>query len=858
MTTRRGVFFLLLTSLGFAFFATAANANSTQTEVEVRAKGQGGVEQIHLIVGSTTVATFDLTTDWATYTATVDGSLASDNASDIAGDISGDIAVAYGNDMASTDRGIRVDHITVDGVIYETESPAVLSTGSFNPRFDCKDGYNESDELACGGRFTYDVTLGLGSTSSDQTPDGQTWTTHCGDINANETWSASTVHVVSCPVNVNGKTRLSIEAGAIVKFEPQPTGAGIIVGDGAQLVAKGGRNSPVIFTSNYDDARGGDTNGDRSSSTLRPGRYGTPITLSPGAAVALDRILIDYAAVGLGDIGSTTSKNSAKLELTNSTIQNSFYLGVNFDEPQSYATITRTAFVENRIGAARFADLASITGFGVNGQAGNYFKGTPAARQVYLANVEVPAKQGWTFGPSRGAILTLEKEKSLLVDGKLTVQAGSIIKISTAGVESAITARTGSSVAFQGQSKSPIILTSVLDDTAGGDTNLDGDATAPRKGAYEVAIRLQPGSSVTADYIISKYGKNGIAGERGESETTAKLRVGYSLFEQNDFFGIHVNKAPIAAQIYRSTFKDNRLGGVRFTTGNSPENFYTEGNAKNTFVGEESGKQLWMGGAKLPKNRSFVFAPDAGAVLTLEHNRSLITEGTVVIQPGSIVKVSSNERQAGLHVAETGRAYLNGSTKNPIIITSAVDDSYGGDSNGDGDKAKPEKVGYRTAVWVSPGGVFQANNTEIAYARHAIADQKGAEDKTATIRIYNTLIRDTKTVAIDLRQPTTEASITRTTIENVSVGLRVDSGNVRFRGAFLGTEMDIKACDYNGECSVDAQFVNWGDPSKEGPFVDNVPSACGNVRVSYWKDQSSSDRGVHYTGMNCGGSTFTP
>ena len=851
MKSLRLLLVVLAASLGFGILANGAAAQSAESHtLEVRAKGESGAEKIRLVVGSETIASFDLSSDWATYSATVDTPTSTS-----------DIAVVYNNDESSDDRSILVDHIIVDGTIHQTEAPGVLSSGSFNPRSDCKDGYNETEELSCSGRLVYDAPLGLSAVSSDQTPNaGETWLTHCGPISADEVWSADIVHVVSCPVTVDSAS-LVIEPGAIVKFEPQAHGAGIILEEGASLNADGTSNAPIIFTSNYDDARGGDTNGHRSSSTLRSGRYGTPITVSPGSKANLDNVLIDYASVGVGDIGSS-STDPAVVIITASTIQNSFYLGVNFDEPQTEASVNRTVFESNRIGAARFADKASISGFGVNGQHGNYFQGTPAARQIYLADVDIPADESWTFGPSRDALLTLENEKSLNVDGRLNFEGGSIIKIHTAGVESAITARTGSTVNFWGRADSPITITSVLDDTAGGDTNFDGAASTPRWNSYNTAIRIQAGSTVAVDYTIVKYGRNGIAGERSDSEDLARLRVSNSTFADNLYFGIHVNKAPIDAQINTNLFRDNGLGGVRFTTGNSPEKFYTEGGAGNRFEGLDSGRQVWLGTTKLPENRTFVFSPDGNAVLTLENARSLNVEGTVVIQAGSIVKVNSNARKAGLHIADGGQAFLNGTRSNPIIVTAAVDDTYGGDSNGDGDgapedNAQPRLGNYRSFAWLSPGATFHATHTEIAYARNAIIDVKGDSENTTTLFVKNTTIRDTLASAIDFKRATTNASFESVTIDNARNGIKVKNATIRFRGTFLNTDMDIRACNFGGSCSVDAQNVTWGNPAADGPFLsDGTPTVCGNVVVSHWTDQSAEDSDTHYTGTNCNGSSF--
>jgi hypothetical protein len=108
--------------------------------------GSTGDEQADINVGTTTIATLDITTNWADY--------------DIAlppGTTLNDIRVAFTNDAAAPgyDRNLHVDHIELHGNRYQTEAPTTYSTGTWNATTNCTPGYKQSQTLHCNGHFHY-------------------------------------------------------------------------------------------------------------------------------------------------------------------------------------------------------------------------------------------------------------------------------------------------------------------------------------------------------------------------------------------------------------------------------------------------------------------------------------------------------------------------------------------------------------------------------------------------------------------------------------------------------------------------------------------------------------------------------
>ena len=92
-----------------------------------------------------------------------------------------------------------------------------------------------------------------------------------GDITTNTTWKNSNIYLIKA-WDFYVEATLTIEPGTIVKFHPDD-GPYMVLGSGGKILANGTAAQPIIFTSFKDDAHGGDTNKDGSSTTPAAGDW---------------------------------------------------------------------------------------------------------------------------------------------------------------------------------------------------------------------------------------------------------------------------------------------------------------------------------------------------------------------------------------------------------------------------------------------------------------------------------------------------------------------------------------------------------------------------------------------------------
>ncbi|MFA6251721.1 MAG: right-handed parallel beta-helix repeat-containing protein [Candidatus Paceibacterota bacterium] len=131
------------------------------------------------------------------------------------------------------------------------------------------------------------------------------------DITENTTWDTSgSPYVVDSILNINEGKILSILPGVVVKFN---WGGSLIV-DG-KLDAEGTEESPIYFTSIFDDSVGGDTNGDGEDSIPYEGDWDYILIESTTSQSILNNVFEKYSNEGLllyngGSVNSTNFNSS--------------------------------------------------------------------------------------------------------------------------------------------------------------------------------------------------------------------------------------------------------------------------------------------------------------------------------------------------------------------------------------------------------------------------------------------------------------------------------------------------------------------------------------------------------------------
>ena len=343
-----------------------------------------------------------------------------------------------------------------------------------------------------------------GNSGSGDGLNGVQFTADTVSVSSSLPWTGTLLPVLygGCSaLTVPAGVTLTLGAGTIIKAQSNNCAYLNVQGS---LVASGTAASPVTLTSWRDDSIGGDTNGDGSATKPGAGDWGGIVTTPPGAGnanptVRLDHVNLQYASTGLTLSQTTTS-------VTNSVVGHTTNDGIDVNSPIGVPTVTGTT-VTNGGGIAisvsnAFVDMAALNG---NSGSSNGLNGVQFSGDTLSVSSTLP----WSgtllpilYGGCNAAL-------SVPAGFTLTLGPGTIIKGTQCG-----TLVIQGTLIGSGTAANPAVLTSLKDDTVGGDTNGDGSSTTPAPGDWGGVLASPAGSgnpppTIQLNNTLIRYATNG-------------------------------------------------------------------------------------------------------------------------------------------------------------------------------------------------------------------------------------------------------------------------------------------------------------------------------------------------------------
>ena len=545
--------------------------------------------------------------------------------------------------------------------------------------------------LATDTEYSYAVFTRDGAGNTSTTPATVSATTAtaavpvqrvCGTLDSSQTWSPdqADVYLLECTVTIPTGVTLTVEPGTIAKAN----GAELIVR--GSLVAAGSAAEPVVFTSWLDDSVGGDTNGDGDATSPNPGDW-AGVEARDDGSVSLGHSRVLFADTGVYAWGG----HPYVVSVVDSEISYSAKNAVNMSSGQTAPRVQRSVFNGNGDTAyvAVWLDSDSLDpdlisgNFGAgNGVDGIRLSGAFAVDGTLTSEPGFPLGMGGRYGgecPS--CTWTLQVNPGVTV----TVGPGTVVK--SDGANGAELIVRGSLVAA-GSAAEPVVFTSWLDDSVGGDTNGDGDATSPNPGDW-AGVEARDDGSVSLGHSRVLFADTGVYAWGGHPYVVSVVDSEISYSAKN---AVNMSSGQTAPRVQRSVFNGNGdtayvavwldsdsldpdLISGNFGAGNGVDGIRLSGAfAVDGTLTSEPGFPLGMGGRYGGECPSCTW--------TLQVNPGV----TVTVGPGTVVK---SDGANGAELIVRGSLVAAGSAAEPVVFTSWLDDSVGGDTNGDGDATSP-------------------------------------------------------------------------------------------------------------------------------------------------------------------------
>lgn len=320
---------------------------------------------------------------------------------------------------------------------------------------------------------------------------------------------------------------------------------------------------------------------------------------------------------------------------------------------------------------------------------------------TYIITSSVAVADGATLTILPGTVVKMNPDQYFFVDGTLTL----------GGVDGEL-----------------VTITSIKDDSVGGDTNGDGNATSPGAGDWGSILisstGVVSGTNAHVAYggqtVINGFGnleRRGLFMLQGGTLTLADSSLSYG---QTDLI-TQLNQQGGVIKATRTTFANADLGmQTHSATVELEQNTFTNMNLYAVWLADRTHLINHGGntGAKPLAMFNVISGNETWVKDTIPYYTSGINippGGTLTILPGAVVKIETNSYPFNIDGTLT---IGDASAGEKVTITSVRDDSVLGDTNSDG-AVTTAQSGDWISFLLNQGGVATIANTDIRYGGNA-------------------------------------------------------------------------------------------------------------------------------------------
>lgn len=389
------------------------------------------------------------------------------------------------------------------------------------------------------------------------------------------------------------------------------------------------------------------------------------------------------------------------------------------------------------------------------------FGGTAAGQTILSGNVS-----NSSTGPLQSGVIYHVPASITVPEGEsLTVEPGVILKFNTA---STVFVRGTLQLGGVGQ---PVICTSLLDDSAGGDTPLDGP-TLGAPGQWRGFNFFDTSVGSTINNLELRFG--GQAGLPGISMSASPVSVTSSTIRDCQDDGINFHNLTTGSTVTGCLFQDN--GGYPL---NNVALADLGGFSANSAAGHGQGNVIRISNAALAADLSVHASSQINGALLIAPSITVPDGISLTLNAGVVLKPSN----VAFTIFVRGPLICNGTAANPVVITSQADDSIAGDTNNDGPSVGAPGHLRGLVVYDTSVGT-QLDHLTVRFGGQA--GLAGIGISTSGIQLTNSIIEDCQADAIHLNNLNpTGLSITNNVFRN-NGGHAVDGVALMAVPSFMG------------------------------------------------------------------------